>query len=392
MKRGQASISIIIFIVLGMFIFYILFVTPSERASLLQLDTNKVEEKDIEKEEPVNTIFEKEIGYIGKKTGSLIKEHSIDTMKLEYPPVEEIVWEKGTAVLTANVLFKGEMKTTIPGDYAFVSVSANVGEVIGTPRLEITSNDIILFTGEILKNQQINLKVNSAKIVGDSIEISCEWHGLIFWKQQKCELADLEIRKVSYNPINPTDTRQVTLSKKEGDGGSYKLYFEVNDAVNDANLRVNINGVQVFDEAPLNRSEPYSIRGSLGSVDFVEGENLIDFSIEPSASYELDNIKLNMYETVSEESNLTFYFNISDKIYTGSKSFLVIFNVEEISESGGLDIIFNNKEYWFAPSQIIVGENILNVKKEDLNIGANKMRIHSSTGRFRIGKMQMLWE
>jgi len=393
MKHGQAGVAVILFVVLGLFMFYLLFVTPTERLSLLGLnEEEKNQTQPPQISESTNQIFSREIGYIGKKTGSLLREHELEAMDLAYPPVEEVIWEKGTAVLTANILFKGELSTLIPGDYAFVRVTGRIGDVIGTPVLKIGSNNIAIYSSEILRNQEINLAIDASKISGDALEISCEWHGLAFWKQQKCELLDLEIIKVSYALVNPQDTREVTITRSESQGGSYKLLFSIDSSNNTANLGVSVNGVLVYEEAPFARDEQYFIRGSLSSVDLSEGQNLIDFLVEPGASYALSDITLQTFEKESEESNITFYFNLSNTIYAGARNFTVVFSVEEITEAGGLDVIFNNKGYWFAPSQLVTGDNWLNVKREDLSAGANRVRISSSTGRFRIGTMRMYWE
>lgn len=393
MKKGQVAITVILFIILAMFLIYILWVTPSERMNLLGLnETDNDNTTNGQIAEENNTVFSVSVGYIGKRTGALIEQHKLDGMQLFYPAVEESVDGKKTAVLTANVLFNGELKTVIPGDYSFVTVTTVIGNVVGTPKLEITSGKTVLYSGEIAKNQEINFKIDESKISGDIIEISCQWHGLAFWTQQSCELIDLEIIKTEFKEVNPDDTRQIILSEEEINGGTYQLSFRINEAVNNNTLLVILNNVQIYEDSPENRTESYNVKGAVGSVDLVEGSNLMQISSAPGSSYSLTNITFGVYEKVLEESNVTYYFNVPSEVYLFADKFLVSMTVQEITERGGLDIIFNNIEYYLAPSTIVTGENWFDIKVEDLNSGANKLRISSSTGRFRIGNFKVIWE
>ena len=146
--------------------------------------------------------FKESIGYIGRSTGSAVGTHNFGSVSLAYPLINESVLEKSTAVLTANILLKGSTKIVIPDDYSSVLVSARIGDVVGTPNLEIKSANTLLYKSGISKNQNVNLVVDADKIIGDSIEVSCQWRGLLFWQSQKCELLDFEIVKYYYSDVN----------------------------------------------------------------------------------------------------------------------------------------------------------------------------------------------
>lgn len=391
MSKAQFGVPLLLLVVLGLLILYILWVNPSERAKILGLDDSVKTQPNTTSSED-KTVFTKTIGYVGRKTGSAIKTHTFDDLKLEYPLVDEVVISKSTAVLTANVLLKGSTRVSIPGDYSQVVVNARIGGVVGTPNLEIKSGNVLIYKSQIAKNQNINLVIDAAKITGDSLEVSCQWKGLLFWESQKCELLDFEVVKQGYSSINPSETHDLTLTSAEGEGENFKLCFTVAESDNSAPLNILLNSVPVYSASPSNRSAPYCVRESLSTVDLSTGENLVVFSADPGGAYGLEDVSLIVFEKSLEASNQTFYFSIPGSIYDKASKYVLSLDVEEIIDVGGLDVVVGNVYYYLSPADIVEGVNLIDISIDEMLEGTNKMRVESSTGRFKIGDLKLLWE
>ena len=393
MSKAQAQVPLLLLLILGLFILYILWINPAERAKILDIDTTTPGSNNTGASvSDDNVVFSDSIGYIGRSTGSAVGNHVFGSISLAYPLINESVLEKSTAVLTANVLLKGSTKIVIPQSYSTVLVNARIGEVVGTPNLEIKSANTLLYQSGISKNQNVDLVVDADKIIGDSIEVSCQWRGLLFWQSQKCELLDFEIVKQYFSEVNVVEVFDFTASSNEARGDNFKLCFEIDNSNNVGRLNINLNDVQVYSASPVERDAAYCVRDSISVVDLNSGVNIVEFYSNAGGVYELDNISLIVYETSLEESNKTLYFSVPSSVYDDAESFVFQVNVEEIIEAGYLEFIVGNTDYAFNPSEIFEGLLLVDIDKEDVKSGTNKLRVESSSGRFKIGELKMLWD
>ncbi len=393
MSKAQIQVPLILVVMVGLFIVYLLFVSPGERAQILGINTTVPGTvNQTAPQTPSNLVFSKNLGYIGRKTGNDIGDFSFGNLYLQYPLANQSVLEKGTTVLTSNILLKGSTSVTISGNYSGVTISGRVGSVEGTPNIVIQTGNVILYKGPAVKNQNINLYVDAAKIVANSVQVSCEWSGLLFWQSQKCELLDFGITKQAYMDVNPNEIHDFTATGTQAAGDDFKLCFNIDGSVNSAPMNVSINDVEVYNAQPVARSAAYCVRNSISNVGISQGTNTIEFSAAPGSVYNLSSTTLSIYEKSQEASNQTFYFNVPNNVYSQASSFLLSFNVNSILDTGGLDIVIGNIYYYLGPDQIVPGQNFVQVKKSDISSGTNIMRVESSTGRFLIGELNMTWE
>ncbi|MBR9679285.1 MAG: hypothetical protein GON13_03385 [Nanoarchaeota archaeon] len=392
MRRAQIQIPLLLLLILGLFILYLLWINPSERAKILNINTTSPISTNPDNSVSVdNVVFSNSIGYIGRSTGDAVGNHFFDSVSLAYPLINESILEKSTAVLTANILLKGSTKIVIPNDYSSVLVKARIGEVVGTPNLEIKSANTLLYKSAISKNQNINLVVDADKMVGDSLEVSCQWRGLLFWQSQKCELLDFEIVKQYFSNINVVEVFDFTVSSIEAKGNNFKLCFKVTESDNSGSLSVNFNDVQIYSASPIKRDAAYCVKDSVSVVDLNSGVNIVEFSSSKGGVYDLSDVSLIVYETSQEASNKTLYFSVPSSVYDDAESFVFQVSVDEIIEAGYLEFIVGNTDYVFNPGEIFEGLLLVDIDKEDVKSGTNKLRVESSSGRFKIGNLKMLW-
>lgn len=393
MKKAQNQVPLILIFVLALFIVYILWINPSDRAKILGLNDNAPSNNTGNTSSSIDrVVFTKNIGYVGRQTGNAVGTHSFGSLGISYPLVNESVVEKGSAVLTANVLLKGSTRISIPGEYSSVTVRARVGEVVGTPNLEIKSGNIVLFKSGISKNQNVDLEVEAAKIIGGSLEVSCQWRGLLFWQSQKCELLDFEVVKQYYSNVNPVETLDFSVTSGEARGSNYKLCFKVDDSSNLGALTAKINDAKIYSASPLARSASYCVKNSLSSADLTVGTNILELSAEAGGVYDLSNVSLTVFEESAEASNQTFYFSVPSNVYSKASSFTIEINVDSVIDEGGLDVVLGNVYYFLGPNDLVEGLNLIDVSKNEVMSGTNKMRVESSTGRFKIGDLRLVWE
>ena len=108
--------------------------------------------------------------------------------------------------------------------------------------------------------------------------------------------------------------------------------------------------------------------------------------------YDLDNVSFNVFEKSLTASNKTFYFNVPSTVYDDARRFTVQMQVEEIIDQGGMDLVIGNVYYYLGSGEIVEGLNLVDVEKTDVKSGTNKMRVESSTGRFKIKDLKLVWE
>ena len=391
-KKGQIQVPLLLLLILGLFLLYLLWINPSDRAKILGIDESSSSTSVNSSSSVDKVVFSKNIGFIGRRTGNSIGTHDFSSVSVSYPLVNESVLPKGSAVLIANVLLKGSTRVTIPGSYSSVIVRMRVGDVVGTPNIEIKTGNVILYRSAISKNQNIDLNIDGAKIIADSLEVSCNWKGLAFWQSQKCELLDFEVVKQAYSSVNPVEVRDFSVSNSESQGDNFKLCFTVDNSVNSGSLSIDLNGFEIYNANPLTRSAAYCIRNSLSSSDISSGTNILGFSASEGGVYDLKDVSFITYEESSDASNQTFYFSIPSSVYDKALRFRVEFFVDDIVDAGGLDVVLGNVYYYLGPNDLVEGLNSIDVDKSDVISGTNKMRVESSTGRFKIGDFSLVWE
>ncbi len=394
MKNGQNAILFILVLSLGLFIFYILWVTPSERESLLGINrtvygsgtnitiTNQTVNK---------TLFTGTVGYVGRKTGKQIQSFKYDKVQLSYPLVGEYIQDKVNIALAANILFKGEMSIPLSGEYSLIRILGTISNVVGTPVLEISSGNSVISKSQILKNQELDVIINSSKVFNDKINIICQFYGLKLWEQQKCEINNLSVIRQDYKKVSTVQSFELKDVSNET-GGEVKIYFAVDGSNNGGSLKIRINDVNIYDANPAPRDTRYFARSDMDSLDFVQGINILELSVDKGGEYNLSNIEVNTFERETEATSFMQYFTIPKNVYVQAKSYLLSFEIEGIIDKGAMDVLFDKIGYFFSPEQLTEGKNLLTVKKEDLSEGVNRIKLQSSTGRFKITQINLIWE
>ena len=99
MRKGQLNVPLLLLVILGLFILYLLWVNPSERAKILGLNDTVPSDGGSNVSETSKVVFTQSLGYIGRSTGSAVGTHNLGNIDLSYPLINETVHEKSTVVL-----------------------------------------------------------------------------------------------------------------------------------------------------------------------------------------------------------------------------------------------------------------------------------------------------
>jgi len=393
MGRGQGAVPAIMILLIGLVMFYLLWIQPGDRSDILGLNDSTGATQITNPESTSNIIFSQPIGYVGRGTGQALQTINLGSFQVSYPETATVILARDTAVLTANILSAGKIETTLSGEYASADVSFVVGDIKGSPKIRVISAGTDLFTEQASAGQSVNLSISAGRIIDDDLKVVCSWSGLVFWEQQSCELDNLTISKVVYTNVNPTVFKDFSVGSNINLAEDVKLSFRIgNGSVNKNDLIIRANDVSLYSARPSNMSTLYIVRSDVITSRISQGANNLMFEALSGSVYNIENAVLQIFEKVGAASNKTFYFTIPNDVYTSKNLFILNITVDNIIDSGGLDFVLNNVYYYLSPDQITTGSNLITVSKSNLLAGANKARIESSTGRFNIDKVELMWQ
>lgn len=392
MAKSQATpgnaLPLIIFSIIGAFILYLMWVTPSERLCFLGY-CDQVDGQPIPAEETPG-IASFVVGFIGGASGDLLSTHILENIRVSRLPEDTKLFSDDKIILNSNFIVSEKKKYTLnnfnnASDHLFITY--RLAESTGNPSIraiingEIYEDSLSGDTKEIIIPPTELLETNEVDLV-------CQYHGLSFWKSQSCTVREIEISARDYPVDNSIIEREFTIKGSENFAENAVITFLVNNAVNKGNLRISLNEEPVYNSNP-ETGEIVQIKEKFSPLQL----NTIRFSAEKGASYEIDRVNVTLAAGFIERQSETFTFKVSPsnlnkqaRIFAEIKNTIIPGRIAftlypEFTTYQTLGIPEGFKGWVSIPTSI-----------DGFTEEENTIRIQSIDGRFEIGTLKIVLE
>jgi hypothetical protein len=336
--QGASGAATLIGIILVMFIFYILFLPPEERKSILE----------------EGTLTQPGEGAIGSKlldvapgrltfTEKTVIDHSIPNIYLESAQ-ESVILAQENPFTVYKGLFGEQRKRTV---FSIDNLNNLKGAVLGFSApyrkgiLTITLNGMPIFENAV-PVQNVPPVVLPKSLLRETNELEFSVKGS--WIQRKkFELSDVKIVGELTDAARQRAESSFTISPTEFDNleSAYLDFFPICDQSQVGVMTVGLNGKLLFSASPacdsLNRQDVFK-------EDLSEGKNTIYFQIS-QGSYRLEQVRLRT--TLKPVQSYIQYFDVKQSLYNDvlDKKRKVILKIEFVNDGQAkrADVSVNGK-------------------------------------------------
>jgi hypothetical protein len=384
-RKSQAAVPIILLTMLGLILFYILWVAPEERERLLP---NVTEEEEIPGE------VAREVGNftIGMLVGKIGKGHLFENITLSYPSEQKSIMIK-TFTLSSNILSSGVqvMKISIPDleNTKEIRLKFKLLEKVGSPRVKVEFEEETLFDKEIEVGELKEIRIGEEDLQAENeVRFVCQFSGWMFWQTQVCEL-NVEILHLYYRPLIKIEKRSFTLASEELHGNILKVSFEVGEAKTEGDLWIEINEQPIYVGKPSEGE--YSYAAGIEKLGLKLGKNEVIFKVEKGGVYSLSNVEIAIYSEDFVPGEAIYDFDIPEDVYFGNQTIKIYVRIAEIIRGGRIAIkIYPRGELYEQWANL--GWNHFVIERDALELRKNTAKLYAPEGKFLISDFVLTWE
>lgn len=221
----------------------------------------------------------------------------------------------------------------------------------------------------------------------NNILMEVEGPGYRFWSSTMYDLRDFEVTVDDMAVRRNTKTFRVYEYEWDGfDTG--EIRFDIDEAVREYPLVIEINGNQVYEASPIDRALTENTSFTRDGTGLSLGENTISFYSQPGAEYQLTGTELDIQffgspaqRTVTEE------FQLPEDAYRRLDEELgkISFDVNRIGLDREVMVELNDREYTVDPS---TGTNDLMFTRDDVSQGTNELSF-TTDGNYEISEVRI---
>lgn len=347
--KGQVALPVIILLMLGLTVFYILWVTPEEREKILKGEFT----------EEVSS-YAKNIEITPYESGNekLIKE--VSEIKLSYPKKEDIL-VKDNVSLSCNILKGDVQKYYFDASGEEIVIKVNLNKISGNPKLKLkfNSNEYLLDEG----SKEVKVKSINGK---NELILESQFSGLKFWETQKIKVS-IEAVKISY--IKEKESEEVSF-EEEGKG-SLRLKFYVTSGSGE--LEIKLNNESLYEEKINERI--YNL--TFENVNF-EGNNKLKFEIKQGSYAEIKDLQIFVRKEKKEGKSYSLTFTVPQYVFSSNYDVYVKAKVSSIVKGGKVAFVLNNDDSKEIEKELNLGENLIKLNKAYLKEGENTLLVKSN--------------
>lgn len=335
-----------------------------------------------------DAIFATEIGVVGTVEQDF-RVKSFDDVNVSYQSPTTTVAQQDELRLTRGAFDEGETE--------FVSFEAQEPESLtvsfSVAQARPYGDLIVTLNGE--EERRIQPEAGRTEEVTfenvtegeNTILMELEGPGYRFWSSTMYDLRDFEVTVEDMAVRKNTKTFRVYEYEWDGfDTGEVR--FDVDSAIREAPLTIEINGNQIYERSPVDRALAESTSFTREGTGLSPGENTISFYSQPGAQYQLSGTEMELQffgspaqRTVTEE------FQLPEAAYRrlGDQQGKISFDVERIGLSREVTVTLNDREYTVTPDS---GTNDLFFERGDVSQGTNELSF-TTDGNYEISELRV---
>ncbi len=384
------AVPIIILAVMVLFVFYVMWVIPSERLCFLGFCdfTQGTTTQPPAGNEKIIASFT--VGIIGGTAEDKLGALKFSDVKVSSSAIDTTVNSEDEFLLESNFIFSGRKKFALndfnnASDY--LSIKYRMSSSVGNPSLRVIVNNIVY--DDSFSNEAKEIIISPAKLLkSNEVKFICQYHGLSFWLSQSCTVRDVLISSRVYDVSSSAIEKEFEASESEQETEAVKLNFAVANADTDGELSIKINGVQLYKGAPKS-GEIIEAKEGLS----LDASNTLTASSGNGGSYEIPELSLEFLSGFKEKEVKTFTFDASSsKIDDNSTVFL---EIKRTIVPGTIGITFYPEYKTYISKGIPVGFKgwaTIDVDEDIMVKEDNTIRVFSPEGRFETGAMKIVSE
>lgn len=386
MKKSQHAAPVILIAVIVFLLIYLILVYPSERARILNNETN------VSEPEEEGLIFSSgEIVEVGVSAGESVFSFGMKDFYVAYPEKENVLLSKEVGLKAT--IFKGDsiyLPTTIGEDTEELIVRLNITEVKGKPKIAVFLNQTKLI------EKEANIGLISVKIPKTILkEVNPIYvkifHDGAFWTSQYVRL-EINVINVYYEPESPVEGQIVHLEKVNIKGNEVKISFLPRNVVDDGKLFIKINNKTIF-SGKVTENKTFSISVRMDRSGINVGDNEILFETEKGGIYNLTNVKLEFIAAATPYVKKTYSFNVKKEFFESEEKIVLSIKIRKIIKPGYLyaQIGTDGPIYYFEESELVPNIWIyVELDKEFLKEYGNTITLVSPNGRYQIDGFRIM--
>jgi len=383
---------------IALFTFYVLWVSPDERRDLFG-DLDNKPSGTTPDETATHSLLSTTIGSIGVATGTTPQDSTAEFNEIiSYPKNSTILSSASQYVLESTVFSSKNYEvtaTSVPADADSFLVKFKLVSYSGSPLVKVTAGSKTFYSSSPSAGSEYEVSVPASEVAsGDKIRVSCAFEGLNIFAKNICTVENVVIERLSYLKQRDSLFKDFAMTSWDGNSATMKIFFKVNKSEPFGTLTMRINSVKVYEDKPESRDSYYVAETSTENTGLTKDANQLEVRTEKGGVYYLEGLKVAVYPVLTSEVNKTLFFVVPSDTYSRASKFYIIFDMQSIQKSGRLEFTFHDAGYtkYFNPEEISAGQMILEVPKDYLHSGTNKLTIFSTTGRFKIGDFSITWE
>ncbi len=311
-KRGQAApAAVLLAIIMGLIIMFIMIIPPSERAKLLEEDSNGT---------GTSSTFSEEV-LLDKNPGrlSFIQDKSFDKAMSSvhvYTEKEPSILSNNEYLNVKNALFSSQVKNVYfkiddLENTENILLSFTIDSYRGT--LIILLNDKEIFNKETHMVKPFKLS-KSLLSENNTLTFKVSSPGVAFWRTNYYDLSMVKVVADVTDLSNQESKSILTISEDELKNMEKAILKFSTSCLSSSKgkLEVKINDYEVFNSVPECDDISYY---TIPESKLKAGSNLISFKTE-KGDYQIDTIALRV--KLKDPSYPTYYFTIDDKYFTNA--------------------------------------------------------------------------
>jgi|GEM_PF-3399080 len=365
--KSQAAIPIILFLFLGLFVFYVIMMSPEEAEEFLNASNKTVGEERIEEE----------IGLVGSSEGGeILGSREYENLLVSYPSKRTLKKHEASLFLSSNIIYSDSRnyEVVVDENTEAVDLSFRIEELRG-------ASLIVRFNGkkegEFNSPQEVNLSFRDLNATSE-IKLICRFNGWAFWETQSCSLKDLNIYLQRYTPIEERFSTSLDTTDVEKYGSSIQLNMSIGGNERNGDLVIRFNGEEIYRGRPKE-----GIYSKAREVEIRE-VNTLEVEAEAGGVYEIRKLSLAFLMGQVAEKTPVMNFDATP----GRSVKIRVYVRERILPPSVLNLILESagKTYVLNPAR--QGWNEIELKGEDVR-ERNTIKFQSP-GLLDVGKVEVV--
>lgn len=387
MKKAQTAVPAVLLTVMGLILWYVLWIYPEQRYELLF----GPQEEEVSQTPVSNVFYSTTVGEIGMSSGELLDNQITSDLSVSYPVTRNAVKSFPSQILTSSLIASEHKTVDLSASNADAfNVEVDSSTVTGTPYLRITLNNTLIYDNQLLSDSITKLDIPGSSIesYGNVLRIACQFNGYEFWTTQQCGFDSINVYEYVYAPIDVMDDDVFYLTPTSENAELVELSFTPSKTTNHP-INLLLNGKVAY-AGSLTEGEEVTL--SLEGDEYNLGiDNNITLLALEGAEYELSDISMLFYSVPSGSAAKYLVFDVSSEVLDDESFVTINFNLTGVVEPGDLVFEFVNSDatYVLSYEELVIGSNSLEIFTSDLDENGNNLKLYSNTGRFIIDGLEV---